>query len=161
MCYFISLKLYWYHSISLYNPFQNIDVWYRAASQILLSLSLGLGSQFALCSFNNFKNNTIRDAILIACCNSATSIYAGFTVFAIMGFLAKETETTVDKVESVMVLFKHYSEIALYVHLTTNWNGHLISRLSMMALYYLLCHTLRQWHTWMCHNCGRFCSFLC
>jgi SNF family Na+-dependent transporter len=77
---------------------QVIDVWYRAASQILLSLSLGLGSQFALCSFNNFKNNTIRDAILIACCNSLTSIYAGFTVFAIMGFLAFETGTTVDKV---------------------------------------------------------------
>ena len=80
--------------------FQNIDVWYRAASQILFSLSLGYGSQFALCSYSNFKNNTIRDAILIGICNSATSIFAGFVVFAILGFLANETGVAVEDVSN-------------------------------------------------------------
>ena len=73
-------------------------MWYRAASQILFSLSLGGGSQFALSSYNNFNNNIMRDAICIAICNSATSIYAGFVVFASLGFLAHETETPIENV---------------------------------------------------------------
>ena len=73
-------------------------MWYRAASQILFSLSLGYGSQFALRSYSNFKNNTMRDAVLIGICNSATSIYAGFVVFSILGFLAKVTESKIEDV---------------------------------------------------------------
>ena len=51
----------------------------------------------------NFKNNTMRDAVLIGICNSATSIYAGFVVFSILGFLAKVTES---KIEDVSRSFK-------------------------------------------------------
>ena len=73
-------------------------MWYSAASQILFSLSLGYGSQFALCSYSNFKNNTMRDAILIGIFNSGTSIFAGFVVFSILGFLAKITEVEIEDV---------------------------------------------------------------
>ena len=80
--------------------FQEIDVWYSAASQILFSLSLGYGSQFALCSYSNFKNNTIRDAILIGIFNSGTSIFAGFVVFSILGFLAEITQVGIEDVST-------------------------------------------------------------
>ena len=80
-------------------------MWYRAASQILFSLSLGYGSQFALCSYNNFKNNTMRDAILIGICNSATSIYAGFVVFSILGFLAQEIEVGIEDVSLLYFVY--------------------------------------------------------
>ena len=40
----------------------------------------------------------MRDASLIAICNSGTSIFAGFVVFAILGFLAKETEVPIENV---------------------------------------------------------------
>ena len=92
--------------------FQKIDVWYRAASQILFSLSLGYGSQFALCSYSNFKNNTIRDAILIGICNSATSIFAGFVVFAILGFLAEETGVKVEDVSNDSISPYHLNTLS-------------------------------------------------
>ena len=40
-----------------------------------------------LSTYNNFKNNTQRDAVIISICNSLTSVYAGFVVFAILGFM--------------------------------------------------------------------------
>ncbi len=76
----------------------DIDIWSSAASQILFSLSLGYGSQLILASYNEFTNNTHRDAILIGICNSLTSLYAGFVVFAILGFLAQESNSDIDSV---------------------------------------------------------------
>ena len=75
-----------------------VRVWSKAATQILFSLSVGFGSQLVLASYNSFKNNTQRDAILIAICNSLTSVYAGFVVFTILGFLEHETRSPIDKV---------------------------------------------------------------
>ena len=40
-----------------------------------------------LSTYNNFENNTQRDAVIISICNSLTSVYAGFVVFAILGFM--------------------------------------------------------------------------
>ena len=66
-------------------------MWAKGASQILFSLSLGFGSQMNLSTYNNFKNNTQRDAVIISICNSLTSIYAGFVVFSILGFMKDQT----------------------------------------------------------------------
>ena len=77
----------------LISNFQDYNIWAKGASQILFSLSLGFGSQMNLSTYNNFKNNTQRDAVIISICNSLTSIYAGFVVFSILGFLKNETGT--------------------------------------------------------------------
>ena len=70
------------------------NIWAKAAGQILFSLSVGFGGQLVLASYNNFKNNTLRDSLLIGLCNSLTSLYAGIVVFLILGFLAESTGQT-------------------------------------------------------------------
>ena len=111
-------------SIHALSCLQDIDVWYSAASQILLSLSLGMGSQVALSSYNKFTNNTLRDAFIIGIANSLTSLYAGFVVFAILGFLAHETATTVDKVvnDGITLAFVSYPSAMLKMEPAPFWN---------------------------------------
>lgn len=55
----------------------NLKVWQEGAGQIFYSLGVAVGSQLILSSFNGFKTNCHRDALLIGLCNSTTSIYAG------------------------------------------------------------------------------------
>ena len=46
-----------------------------------------------LCCFDEY-----RDSVLVATLNCATSLFAGFVIFSIMGFMANELGTTVDQV---------------------------------------------------------------
>ena len=55
----------------------DLKVWQEGAGQIFYSLGVAVGSQLILSSFNGFKTNCHRDALLIGLCNSTTSIYAG------------------------------------------------------------------------------------
>ena len=75
-----------------------INIWKQAATQIFYSLGAGEGSQLILSSYNPFKTNAHRDALLIGLCNSLTSIYAGFVVFGTVGFMAHKKGVDIDKV---------------------------------------------------------------
>ena len=94
---------------------KDLDIWTTAASQILFSLTVGLGSQLILASFNKINNNTFRDAVLISICNSLTSIYAGFVVFGILGFLAASTGKAIEQVvtEGIKLAFVAYPSAVL------------------------------------------------
>ncbi|VDK20187.1 unnamed protein product [Taenia asiatica] len=62
--------------------------WTDAATQIIFSLSCCNGGLIAMSSYNKFKNNCYRDAVLVATINCLTSVFAGFVVFATLGFMA-------------------------------------------------------------------------
>ncbi|CAD5123410.1 DgyrCDS11761 [Dimorphilus gyrociliatus] len=60
-------------------------VWADAAGQIFFSLSVGMGGLMTYASYNKFNNNVY-------------SFFAGFVVFPSLGFIARELNTTVEKV---------------------------------------------------------------
>ena len=63
-------------------------MWNAAAGQIFYSIGVALGTHLLLASYNSFTENVQRDAILIAFCNSFTSIYAGLVVFGCLGYIS-------------------------------------------------------------------------
>ncbi|XP_043238326.1 sodium-dependent nutrient amino acid transporter 1-like [Amphibalanus amphitrite] len=76
----------------------NPKVWYAAVTQCFFSLSTGFGALIMFSSYNGFKHPVARDATIISITDMLTSFLAGFTIFAILGNLAHELDTTVDQV---------------------------------------------------------------
>ena len=124
---------------------KDITIWSKAGSQIFFSLSLGYGSQLALSSYNQFDNNTQvsnnysnnaviispssppdflqRDAVLIGVFNSLTSIYAGFVVFSILGFLAGPDGDVGEVVKSgIGLAFVSYPSAVMEMSVSPLWS---------------------------------------
>lgn len=67
----------------------DLKVWADAAIQIFFSLGPGWGGIVNMASFNNFHNNARWDSIIIPVVNCSTSIFAGFVVFSVLGYLSR------------------------------------------------------------------------
>lgn len=68
----------------------DLRVWADAAVQIFFSLGPGWGGIINMASYNQFKNNAKFDALLIPVVNCGTSIFAGFVVFSVLGYMSRE-----------------------------------------------------------------------
>ena len=65
-----------------------IDIWYRAASQVLFQYSIGVACLHTLASYKEKHQSLIKSAYLIPIITACTGILCGLTVFAYMGHMA-------------------------------------------------------------------------
>ncbi|NEP53442.1 MAG: sodium-dependent transporter [Moorea sp. SIO3C2] len=69
------------------------EVWTAAFSQIFFTLSLGFGIMVTYASYKNSEDDIAKDTWLTALINSGISLFAGFVVFGILGYMAGVTNS--------------------------------------------------------------------
>lgn len=120
-----------------------MQVWSDAASQVFFSLSACSGGLTTLSSYNKFHNNIYRDAILICVIDTLMSILAGFTVFASMGILAHQLNTTTDKVvtSSTGLVFVAFPAAVTNFQPSSMWSAFFFLMIVMMGMSSILVMT--------------------
>lgn len=79
---------------------KNFEVWGDAATQIFYSVGPAWGGLLTMASYNKFNHNCYRDAFIIPMINCGTSVFAGFVVFSVIGFMAHVTGRPISEVVS-------------------------------------------------------------
>lgn len=81
-----------------FNKLANVQVWLEAGLQVFYSLGPGWGPLITMASYNKFRNNCYRDAVTLTFISEGTSIFGGFAIFTIVGFMAHQAGKPVDEV---------------------------------------------------------------
>lgn len=87
-----------FYIIPNFSKLGDIGVWEDATIQVFYSFSIAGGSMITYASYNRFHNNLIKDTLIIGIGDMLTSIFSGFVVFSVLGFMAHQLETTVEDV---------------------------------------------------------------
>lgn len=80
------------------SAFANFQMWSDAATQVFYSLGTCSGGMIAMASYNPFRNKCLRDSLIVPTVSTLTSIYSGFAIFFVLGFMARLKDVDVGKV---------------------------------------------------------------
>ncbi|XP_071951062.1 sodium- and chloride-dependent glycine transporter 1-like [Antedon mediterranea] len=116
-------------------------VWQDAAVQIFYSLGAGFGCLHTLSSYNKWHNNCHRDAIIVAIVNCGTSIFAGFVIFAVIGFMAYDAGVDVETVvvSGPGLAFVAYPEAIARMPISPMWSILFFFMVLLLGLGSMLC----------------------
>lgn len=67
-----------------------IRVWQAAASQMFFSLGVAMGGLIMYSSYNEFRHDIFRDAMIVSVLDTLTSIISGLVIFSILGAMSHE-----------------------------------------------------------------------
>jgi neurotransmitter:Na+ symporter, NSS family len=76
----------------------NTEIWLAAISQIFFTLTLGFGVMIAYASYNKENQDVTSDAFTTAILNSIISLFAGFVVFAVLGYMTVQAGVDISEV---------------------------------------------------------------
>ena len=123
-----------FYIVPRWEKLADYQVWGDAALQIFYSVGMAWGGIITMASYNNFHNNAYRDAMLVPIINCGTSIFAGFTIFSVLGFMAHTAGTTVDEVvkQGPGLTFVAYPEAVAKLPISPLW----------AVLFFLMLYTI-------------------
>ncbi|MFQ5475017.1 MAG: sodium-dependent transporter [Candidatus Nanoarchaeia archaeon] len=84
-----------YYLLPDFNALFDAEIWLAAASQIFFTLSLAFGIMVAYASYNKPNQDLVKNGYITAITNSAISLFAGFVVFAVIGYMSHTTGAAV------------------------------------------------------------------
>jgi len=76
----------------------NLSVWAEACGQIFFSLGAAWGGLLTMASYNRFNTNIYRFSVVVPLINCGTSLYAGFVIFSVLGYMAKQAGVRVEDI---------------------------------------------------------------
>ncbi|KDR19029.1 Sodium- and chloride-dependent glycine transporter 2 [Zootermopsis nevadensis] len=102
----------------------DIQVWQAAAGQMFFSLSVSMGGLIMYSSYNDFRNNVYRDALVVSVLDTLTSIISGMVAFSILGAMAHDLQVPIEQVvkEGPGLAFVAYPEALLRLPVPQLWS---------------------------------------
>ncbi|XP_078083446.1 sodium- and chloride-dependent GABA transporter 1 isoform X2 [Mustelus asterias] len=106
-----------------WNKLLEVQVWVNAAAQIFNSIGIGFGTMMSMASYNKFNNNVLKDTLIVAVTNSATSIFAGFVVFSAIGYMGHQHNLPVEDIatDGPGLVFVVYPEAFVTMPIAPMW----------------------------------------